>query len=214
MRARTALFAAAGVAAAVAAYALSPYLSASSIDEQLPSNVALPGGDAGEIAAMEADAGTDARLQETLGAEIGMMEQDAAKDARLQETLDPEIEAMDAGLRQETQAAGVVQAWPSGRFVGAGDGIHDASGTARILPLDDGSRVLRLEDFNATNGPDLYVYLATDGSASDHVSLGRLKASAGNQNYGIPGGVDLETHDTVLVWCKAFGVLFGSAQLS
>lgn len=190
MRAKTALFAAAAVAAAVAAYALSPYLTASSIDEQPPPNVALPGD--GETAAMDAD---------------------AAADARLQGTLDAEIEAMEAGTRQE-MPAGTVQSWPSGAFRGAGDGIHDASGTARVLPLDDGSRVLRLEDFRSTNGPDLRVYLATDESASDHVSLGRLKASAGNQNYAVPDGVDLERHGTVLVWCEAFGVLFGSARLS
>ena len=101
-----------------------------------------------------------------------------------------------------------------GQFVGVGDGIHDASGSASVLPLDDGSRVLRFEDFRSTNGPDLYVYLATDESASDHVNLGRLKASSGNQNYPVPDGVDLGRHDTVLVWCKAFSVLFGSAQLS
>jgi len=65
----------------------------------------------------------------------------------------------------------------------------------------------------STNGPDLYVYLSTDKAASDFVNLGRLKGNMGNQNYEIPQGTDLDKYDTVLIWCKAFSVLFGSAEL-
>jgi hypothetical protein len=101
-----------------------------------------------------------------------------------------------------------------GTFVGVGDGIHDAQGIAKTVPLEDGSKVLRLEDFKATNGPDLYVYLATDTRASEFVSLGELKANNGNQNYEIPDGTDLEKYNKALIWCKTFGVLFGNADLS
>jgi len=102
----------------------------------------------------------------------------------------------------------------SGAFVGVGDGIHDAKGNALVVPLEDNQQILRLEDFSSTNGPDLYVYLASDASASDYVSLGRLKANNGNQNYDIPEGTDLTKYDTVLIWCKQFSVLFGSAELA
>lgn len=101
----------------------------------------------------------------------------------------------------------------SGSFIGVDDGIHNAQGIAKIIPLDDDNNILRLEGLMATNGPDLYVYLATDKSASDFVGLGRLKANNGNQNYNIPLGTDLSKYDTVLIWCKAFSVLFGSAEL-
>lgn len=101
----------------------------------------------------------------------------------------------------------------SGSFVGVGDGIHNAKGTAKILSLAD-DKVLRFENFKATNGPDLYVYLATDEKATDFVNLGPLKANIGNQNYQIPKGTDLTKYDTALVWCKQFSVLFGHANLS
>ena len=101
-----------------------------------------------------------------------------------------------------------------GTFVGVDDGIHDAQGTVRTIPLDHGNNVLRLENFKATNGPDLYVYLVTDDKASEFVSLGKLKANNGNQNYDIPENTDLEKYSKVLIWCKAFGVLFGNADLS
>ena len=87
----------------------------------------------------------------------------------------------------------------SGSFVGVGDGIHDAKGNALVVPLENNQQILRLEDFSSTNGPDLYVYLASDASASDYVSLGQLKANNGNQNYDIPEGTDLAKHDTVLI---------------
>ncbi len=102
----------------------------------------------------------------------------------------------------------------SGVFVGVGDGIHDASGDAMVLSTDDGMRYLRFENFKATNGPDLYVYLSTDEQASDHVSLGRLKANMGNQNYEISSDVDVTKYSKVLIWCQTFSVLFGSADLT
>jgi electron transfer DM13 len=101
----------------------------------------------------------------------------------------------------------------AGTFVGVNDGIHNAEGQAKVIKLSDGSNFLRLEDFRSTNGPDLYVYLSTDKSNSDFVNLGKLKGNVGNQNYEIQQGIDLSKYDTVLIWCQAFSVLFGSAEL-
>jgi hypothetical protein len=102
----------------------------------------------------------------------------------------------------------------TGSFVGVGDGIHNAEGEAKIIPFQDGDKnILRLENLRVTNGPDLYVYLATDKTTSDFVNVGKLKANNGNQNYEIPAGTDLTKYDTVLIWCRPFSVLFGSAEL-
>jgi hypothetical protein len=101
-----------------------------------------------------------------------------------------------------------------GNFVGSGDGFHKAEGIAKVITLADGKTFLRLENLKATNGPDLYVYLSTGKDVSDIVNLGRLKGNIGNQNYEIPTGTDLSKYSTVLIWCKAFSTLFGSAILS
>ena len=101
-----------------------------------------------------------------------------------------------------------------GNFVEAGDGFHKAEGIAKVINLADGRTFLRLENLKTTNGPDLYVYLSVGKDASDIVNLGRLKGNIGNQNYEIPAGADLSKYDTVLIWCKAFSTLFGSAKLS
>jgi len=101
-----------------------------------------------------------------------------------------------------------------GNFVDAGDGFHKAQGVAKVINLADGRTFLRLENLKTTNGPDLYVYLSTGKDVSDIVSLGKLKGNIGNQNYEIPTGTDLAKYNTVLIWCKAFSTLFGSAKLS
>lgn len=129
----------------------------------------------------------------------------AKENSIVNESIDTEVAGQEAAISQNML---------SGNFIGVNDGIHNAEGVAKVITLDDGTSVLRLENFKATNGPDLYVYLATDKSVSDIVNLGRLKGNIGNQNYPIPAGTDLAKYNTVLIWCKAFSVLFGSAQLA
>lgn len=101
----------------------------------------------------------------------------------------------------------------NGTFVD-GDWFHKTQGTAKIEFSDQESPILKLENFKTLNGPDLYVYLATDDKATDFVNLGRLQSSSGDQEYEIPAETDLSKYNKVLIWCKAFSVLFGSAELS
>ena len=135
-----------------------------------------------------------------------MMEETMMEETMMEETM------MEETMMEETMMEDPV--YYNGVFVGVGDGIHDAQGDAYTIPLEDGSNVLRLENFKSTNGPDLYVYLSTDKKASEFINLGELKANSGNQNYQIPDDVDLEKYNQVLIWCQAFGVLFGNAELS
>jgi hypothetical protein len=101
----------------------------------------------------------------------------------------------------------------SGIFMGVHDGFHNAEGNVKVVSLTYGSKILRLENFKSTNGPNVHVYLSTDKRATDYVDLGKLKANNGNQNYNIPAGTDIRKHNIVLIWCKDFSVLFGSAVL-
>ena len=107
----------------------------------------------------------------------------------------------------------------AGNFMGVGDGVHDAKGDAKVLTQSDGQlnqRILRLENFQASNGPDLHVFLSKDPNGIDggYINLGRLKGNIGNQNYEIPADVYLSEYDNVLIWCKMFSVLFGHAELT
>ncbi len=98
---------------------------------------------------------------------------------------------------------------------------HETRGTARVIELPDGSRVLRLEDFSTSNGPDLHVWLSEKKAGGSwfkyaggrSVKLGELKANRGSHNYAIPADADLEGLNSAVIWCKRFFVSFGSAPL-
>jgi hypothetical protein len=97
---------------------------------------------------------------------------------------------------------------------------HATSGRAVTLELGDGRRFLRLDELRTSNGPDLFVYLSgaaadapRDSFDDDFVSLGRLRANQGSQNYEIPDGVDLARYQSVVIWCRRFTYAFGAAAL-
>jgi hypothetical protein len=102
------------------------------------------------------------------------------------------------------------------------DGAHATKGTATIHRLADGKRILRLTDFETSNGPDVRVYLVAANDATDsetvksagHIELGKLKGNIGDQNYDVPADVDLDKYRAVTIWCARFGVNFGTAPLN
>lgn len=118
-------------------------------------------------------------------------------------------ETMTMNISQSAQNKALI-----GNFIGIDDGIHNAKGLAKILTISNGSQILRLENFKSTNGPDVHLYLSNNKQANDFIDLGRLKANNGNQNYKIPMDIDFNHYGYVLIWCKPFSVLFGSAQLN
>lgn len=89
---------------------------------------------------------------------------------------------------------------------------HDVEGSA-VLIENNSDRILRFEDFETVNGPNLHIYLASDQSAVDFVDLGPIKATKGNVNYEIPEDVDLEKYNTVVVYCVPFKAVFSFAEL-
>ncbi len=105
----------------------------------------------------------------------------------------------------------------SGEFSGV-DSFHQGSGDATVYQLEDGSRVLRLEDFDVTNGPDLHVLLSTsadpEAELGDYIDLGSLKGNVGNQNYEIADNIDLTGYLSVVIYCQPFHVVFATAPLS
>jgi hypothetical protein len=95
---------------------------------------------------------------------------------------------------------------------------HGARGDARAIRLANGRRVVTLTDFAVANGPDLRLYLVpgrprSEGDVDDVVDLGALKGNRGDQQYRIPAATELRGPWTVVVWCRAFSVLFARAEL-
>jgi hypothetical protein len=97
-------------------------------------------------------------------------------------------------------------------------GEHSTSGTALVVALPDGSVVVRFEDLNTSNGPDLRVVLSPDAASdawkySGRTHLGELKGNIGDQNYSIASDIDLTAYKSVVIWCERFSVAFGAAAI-
>lgn len=98
---------------------------------------------------------------------------------------------------------------------------HEGHGRATIYELADGSRLLRFEDFEVLNGPDLHVWLVPVDPVPDtvgveipgYVDLGRLKGNIGDQNYDLPATLNLGDFKSVVIWCQPFRVPFNAAPL-
>ena len=104
-----------------------------------------------------------------------------------------------------------IQVLKTGEFKGA-DFFHNAKGQSKIVKTGD-QTFLRFENFEVTNGPDLRVYLTSDGDIKNGIQLEKLKGSTGDQNY-LLDNVDIGIYDTVIIYCQPFGVYFGQAEMS
>lgn len=139
-----------------------------------------------------------------------------------------EVEQVMSGIAKVDQdmSEGMPSGMEGAEIVNSGalrdfDRFHRGSGVATIYRLADGSHILRLDDIQVTNGPDLHVILTPhpspgnreDVSADGYVDLGKLKGNVGSQNYLIPPEVDVDAQSTMVIYCKPFHVIFSTAPL-
>lgn len=118
-----------------------------------------------------------------------------------------------------TSGSGQPAVIATGQFHGV---AHEGKGMAAVYQLPGGKRVLRFTNFETSNGPDVHVFLgaATDANDSEtvtnagYVELGSLKGNVGDQNYEIPADINIADYHSVTIWCKRFGVNFGTAPLA
>lgn len=102
---------------------------------------------------------------------------------------------------------------------------HQVSGTVS-LEQDDEGYFLRFEDYEQTQGPDVYVYLtpAEDPDTASEISAGRKILIDGGADGGestkegtftqrLPADIDVERYNGVAIWCDRFSVPFGTASL-
>ena len=91
---------------------------------------------------------------------------------------------IDQHVAESASAAQTATVIAQGDFQGA-DRVHQGRGQATLFSGTDGARLLRLSDFEVTNGPDLVVWLvgksdiasADDVMSSEYLPLGQLKGN-------------------------------------
>ncbi|MEZ0540333.1 DM13 domain-containing protein [Fibrella arboris] len=95
-----------------------------------------------------------------------------------------------------------------GRFM---NNVHVVSGAVQLYEKA-GKRTLVFTDFNTDAGPDLRIYIAETTSLRNFLEVTRLEQT-GNFTIELPPTADPSKQRYVLIWCKAFSVLFGNAAL-
>ena len=99
---------------------------------------------------------------------------------------------------------------------------HEGSGDVHIFSTggEDSETIVRFENLDVLNGPDLRVLVSkntdikSSGDLGDYVELGELKGNQGNQNYVVPEDININEYRSVIIYCKPFHVVFNSANLN
>lgn len=123
--------------------------------------------------------------------------------------------------KQYAEPAQVTQAVPAniaaekptttGAFV---SGAHTTSGTVNVVidSKDPSKKYLVFDGFKTDAGPDLRVYLAEDTKSTNFTEVTSVVTN-GSFTLQIPSTANLDKQKFVLIWCKQYSVLFGSAAL-
>jgi len=95
---------------------------------------------------------------------------------------------------------------------------HSLAGDAILYTEVSGNKILRLEDFNMTAGPDVYVYLSTTSSFNaGAIQVAQLAVNTNytnsNINFTVSSPSYTSSYKYVLVYCVQFSALFGYTEL-
>jgi hypothetical protein len=97
----------------------------------------------------------------------------------------------------------------SGNFMNAS---HPTSGSVKLIEGADKKKYLVFDNLKSDAGPDLRIYLSEDNTAKNFTEVSN-KVVNGNTKIEVPAAANTDKQKTVLIWCKQFSVLFGSAAL-
>ena len=124
-----------------------------------------------------------------------------------------------AAFAQDAVAVEAVEAsLPSGNFIKKKKKLK---GGWEVVQRDGNTYIKFADDFSASKGPDLKVFLsplsvaeATGKTAAEGaLNIGELQKTKGAQEYLVPAEVNIADYSSVLVHCEKFSVLWGGGDL-
>lgn len=103
------------------------------------------------------------------------------------------------------------------------DPVHYASGEVKVSSDNEFYYINFQNNFNSANGPDLYVYLSSKQEYKNiavggvdtgrTLNIGKLKNISDAQVYKVSKEEFEKYSDSVIIWCKDFGIQFSRAEL-
>ena len=124
-----------------------------------------------------------------------------------------------AAFAQDAVAVEAVEvSLPSGNFIKKKKKLK---GGWEVVQRDGNTYIKFADDFSASKGPDLKVFLsplsvaeATGKTAAEGaLNIGELQKTKGAQEYLVPAEVNIADYSSVLVHCEKFSVLWGGGDL-
>lgn len=134
----------------------------------------------------------------------------------------PRPTATAAPLPTETLELSAVpagaQLLATGSFVSV---AYAGSGSAEVYELESGERVLTLENFAVTEGPELHVLLAdvpvggniAAADLANSIDLGALVTTQGEVQIELPADLLLSDYQSIVIWCYPEQVSYMAAPL-
>jgi hypothetical protein len=141
------------IVGAGAFYLASPLFISTEIDEPLPNGAELPSSTSEQFREFMAMS-----EKERIEAGNQMSEQEKTQIMLDFSKINNSIDESMTEINQSSEND-ISDMLLSGSFIGVEDGIHDAQGDARVIPIENGDNVLRLENLIVTNGP-IYMYIS------------------------------------------------------
>jgi Electron transfer DM13 len=109
---------------------------------------------------------------------------------------------------------------PAGKIIGMGEFesfAHSLAGKAVLLTNEEGNKIVRLENFTMTEGPDVFVLLSKSNNYSKSNVLEVIKLTSGYNmsevNFDFQSTAYSSDYRFVLVYCVQYNSLFGFAEL-
>jgi len=92
---------------------------------------------------------------------------------------------------------------------------YSVSGDVNLIEEENGLMLELGSNFSASNGPELYVYLSNNSnSISGGFEVSELRKNSGSDLYEIDESITIDQFNHVIIYCKPFGLAFGSASLN
>jgi Electron transfer DM13 len=96
----------------------------------------------------------------------------------------------------------------TGQFM---NNAHSVSGTVQVYEKN-GFQTLVFTNFKTDGGPDLRIYLAENTGLRNFIEVSKI-VNAQSFSISLDPAAFPDVRKNVLIWCKPFSVLFGSAEL-
>jgi hypothetical protein len=133
--------------------------------------------------------------------------------------------------QQPTPQLPDAQAIARGKFDPSLDAMRQSTGKVTLYRSADGSLLLRFDDFDVTNAPQMAVYLvAIDKPPTDiklpirkedfdiggisHFEVGPLLGTHGNQQFDLPRELPITSYQSVVIYSESLHIVYAFATLT